>query len=113
MAEQVDMLTFLNDPELIKEINTLMNPVLTRSISPEDRALGKRFRRGPEDYFLENSTFTGTHFINYFKLIVERKSTLSRSCRDCVSIYVTTAMHNLYLKSQMKEENGNQEESRS
>lgn len=113
MEEQVDMLQFLNDPELIKEINDLMNPVLTRSLSEEDQALGKRFRRGPEDYFLENGTFTGTHFINHFKLIVERKSTLNRSCRDCVNTYVTTAMHNLYLKSQMKEENGNEEESRS
>ena len=113
MEEQIDTLQFLNDPELVKEINRLMNPVITRSLSEEDKALNRRFRRGPEDYFLENNTFTGTHFVNHFKLIVERKSTLSRSCRDCVKTYVITAMHNLYLKSQMKEENGNQEESRS
>lgn len=113
MEEQVDMLQFLNDPELIKEINTLMNPVINRTLTEEQKANHIRFRRSPEDYFLENGTFTGTHFINHFKLIVEKKSTLNRSCRDCVNLYVTTAMHNLYLKSQMKEENGNEEESRS
>ena len=113
MAEQVDMIQLLNDPELIKEINKLMNPVINRTITEEQKANNIRFRRSPEDYFLDNGTFTGTHFINHFKLIVERKSTLSRSCRDCVKNYVITAMHNLYLKSQMKEENGNKEESRS
>lgn len=113
MEEQIDTLQFLNDPELVKEINRLMNPVITRSLSEEDKALNLRFRRGPEDYFLENNTFTGTHFVNYFKLILDKKSTLSRSLRDCVKTYVTTAMYRLYLNSQMKEENGNQEESRS
>lgn len=113
MAEQVDMIQFLNDPELIKEINKLMNHVNYRILTKEQKANHIRFRRSPEDYFLENGTFTGTNFINHFKLIVEKKSTLSRSCRDCVKNYVITVMHNLYLKSQMKEENGNEEESRS
>ena len=36
MAEQVDMIQFLNDPELIKEINKLMNPVINRTITEEE-----------------------------------------------------------------------------
>lgn len=110
-GEMVDIDVFLKDPALVEIINGSITAYNLRSV-PKNNL---RYRRTPEDSFIEANNFNAMWLIDEFLKITAKKSTLSAAQRECVNRYVVGAMQKLYyqnLKKKTEEaKNGNKEES--
>lgn len=109
--EMVDIDVFLKDPALVKIIN---GSIIAYNLRPVPKN-NLRYRRTPEDSFIEANNFNAMWLIDEFLKITTKKSTLSAAQRECVNRYVVGAMQKLYyqnLKKKTEEaKNGNKEES--
>lgn len=110
-GEMVDIDVFLKDPALVEIINGSITAYNLRPV-PKNNL---RYRRTPEDSFIEANNFNAMWLIDEFLKITAKKSTLSAAQRECVNRYVVGAMQKLYyqnLKKKTEEaKNGNKEES--
>lgn len=110
-GEMVDIDAFLKDPALVEIINGSITAYNLRPV-PKNNL---RYRRTPEDSFIEANNFNAMWLIDEFLKITTKKSTLSAAQRECVNRYVVGAMQKLYyqnLKKKTEEaKNGNKEES--
>lgn len=110
-GEMVDIDVFLKDPALVEIINGSITAYNSRPV-PKNNL---RYRRTPEDSFIEANNFNAMWLIDEFLKITAKKSTLSAAQRECVNRYVVGAMQKLYyqnLKKKTEEaKNGNKEES--
>lgn len=110
-GEMVDIDVFLKDPALVEIINGSITAYNLRPV-PKNNL---RYRRTPEDSFIEANNFNAMWLIDEFLKITAKKSTLSAAQRECVNSYVVGAMQKLYyqnLKKKTEEaKNGNKEES--
>lgn len=110
-GEMVDIDVFLKDPALVEIINGSITAYNLRPV-PKNNL---RYRRTPEDSFIEANNFNAMWLIDEFLKITAKKSTLSAVQRECVNRYVVGAMQKLYyqnLKKKTEEaKNGNKEES--
>lgn len=109
--EMVDIDVFLKDPALVEIIN---DSIIAYNSRPSVLEKGLRYKRTPEDSFMEANNFNAMWLIDEFLKITAKKSTLSAAQRKCVNIYVVGAMQELYylnLKKKTEEaKNGNKEE---
>lgn len=103
--EMVDIQVFLKDPALVTEINRMINHYhTTHQLDPEPRFARKyRWKRTPEDSFIENFNFNAMYMIDQFLRITSKTSNLPKSQRDCINYYVVSAMQQLYWKNKQKE----------
>lgn len=110
-GEMVDIDAFLKDPALVGIIN---GSIIAYNLRPVPKN-NLRYRRTPEDSFIEANNFNAMWLIDEFLKITTKKSTLSAAQRECVNRYVVGAMQKLYyqnLKKKTEEaKNGNKEES--
>lgn len=110
-GEMVDIDVFLKDPALVEIINGSITAYNLRPV-PKNNL---RYKRNPEDSFIEANNFNAMWLIDEFLKITAKKSTLSAVQRECVNRYVVGAMQKLYyqnLKKKTEEaKNGNKEES--
>ena len=109
-GEMVDIDVFLKDPALVEIINGSITAYNLRP-TPKNNL---RYKRTPEDSFIEANNFNAMWLIDEFLKITAKKSTLSTAQRECVNRYVVGAMQKLYyqnLKKKAEEaKNGNKEE---
>lgn len=111
-GEMVDIGVFLKDPALVEILNGSITAYNSR---PSVLEKNLRYKRTPEDSFIEANNFNAMWLIDEFLKITAKKSTLSAAQRECVNRYVVGAMQKLYdrnLKKKTEEaKNGNKEES--
>lgn len=110
-GEMVDIDVFLKDPALVEIINGSISAYNLRPV-PKNNL---RYKRTPEDSFIEANNFNAMWLIDEFLKITAKKSTLSAAQRECVNRYVVGAMQELYYRNLKKKaeeaKNGNKEES--
>ena len=110
-GEMVDIDVFLKDPALVEILNGSITAYNSR---PSVLEKNLRYKRTPEDSFIEANNFNAMWLIDEFLKIIAKKSTLSAAQRECVNRYVVGAMQKLYRNLKKKTEeakNGNKEES--
>ena len=108
--EMVDINVFLKDPALVEKINNRIGIYNRRPAPHKDM----RWKRTPEDSFIEAGNFNAMWLIDEFLRITAKNSSLSKSQRDCVNRYVVGAMQELYfenLKKKAEEAKNGKEES--
>ena len=109
-GEMVDINVFLKDPALVEIINGSITAYNLRS-TPKNNL---RYKRTPEDSFIEANNFNAMWLIDEFLKITAKKSTLSAAQRECVNRYVVGAMQKLYYRNLKKkaeeDKNVNKEE---
>lgn len=108
-GEMVDINVFLKDPALVEIIN---GSITAYNLRPAPKK-NFRYKRTPEDSFIEANNFNAMWLIDEFLKITAKKSTLSAAQRECVNRYVVGAMQKLYQNLKKKAEeakNGNKEE---
>ena len=108
----VDINVFLKDPALVQKLNNKINRYNNRPRPSK----GNRYKRNPEDIIKESGNFNAMWFIDEFLKTTAKTSTMPRSIRTCVEVYVVTSMQELYYENlkrkQEEQKNGNKEESR-
>ena len=109
-GEMVDIDVFLKDPALVEIINGSISTYNLRPV-PKNNL---RYKRTPEDSFIEANNFNAMWLIDEFLKITAKKSTLSAAQRECVNRYVVGAMQELYYRNLKKKaeeaKDGNKEE---
>ena len=104
----VDINVFLKDPALVKKLNNKINAYNLRPHPKE----GLRYRRTPEDNIISAGNFNAMWFIDEFLKITSKTSTLPRSIRTCVEVYVVTSMQELYYEDMKKQAKENKDVSK-
>lgn len=100
-----------NKPTLDKVIDSdefkrlLNNRVQSYLMRPLPQT-GLRYKRTPYDYLIDNGLFTVEGIIGEFRKIVEHKSSMSKSVRDCISITIGGTYIDLMKKLEKQEQDG-------